>query len=177
MLPLSCARSHSFQRLRTRINLLRTDILLNGHIVAHGLLYKYCKISHFKKSAHTHQNFCSHGLQKLRGNIGRTHKLSQNIGLLGICGYKKKKRHLSHSKIDFWGDSGRVVAPMSKIYVKHRDVKKRFFLLLFFLSLFFLFFLFFFVFFIHPLAKIKKKFVFYIKLANLHQTVQKVLVE
>ena len=58
-----------------------------------------------------------------------------------------------------------------------RDVKKRFFLLLFFLSLFFLFFLFFFVFFIHPLAKIKKKFVFYIKLANLHQTVQKVLVE
>ena len=37
------ALAHSFQWLRTRINLLRTDILLNRHIAAHELFHKYYK--------------------------------------------------------------------------------------------------------------------------------------
>ena len=72
--------------------------------------------------------------KKIRGNIGGTHKQSQNIGLLSICGYKKKNRHLSlsRSKIDFWGSmwgiAGRVVAPnyVKNIRQTFTDTKKTF---------------------------------------------------
>ena len=55
-----------------------------------------------KVRAHT-KNFCTHRLQKIRGNIGGTHKLIQNICLLSICEYKKKRHlSLSRSKTDVW---------------------------------------------------------------------------
>ena len=37
----TCEGAHSFQRLRTCMHLLRTDILSNKHIVALGLLHNY----------------------------------------------------------------------------------------------------------------------------------------
>ena len=67
----ACARAHSFQRLRTRINLLRTDMLLSRHIVAHGLLHKYYKNYSFqKKSAHT-KIFAHTDYKKLEGTLVR----------------------------------------------------------------------------------------------------------
>ena len=65
----ACARAHSFQRLRT-------DILLTDTLLHMGCSSSIAHISHFKKSAHTHQNFCKHRLQKIRGNIGGTLKPS-----------------------------------------------------------------------------------------------------
>ena len=41
----------------------------------------------------THSKTSAHRLQKIRGNIGGTFKVSSNIGLLCICGYKKKPAH------------------------------------------------------------------------------------
>ena len=124
VLPLSCALAHSFQRLRSRINLLRTSILLNGHIVAHELFHKYYKYWSFQEKC-AQRPFVKTGYKKLEKTLGGTHKLTQNICLLRICGYKKKKRHhsLCPSKFDFlgsmWRVSGRVVASnYVKIYVK-----------------------------------------------------------
>jgi len=55
----ACVRAHSFQRLCTRINLLRTDTLTWA--VAQMLV--------ISKKVRTHQNFCAHRLQKIRRNI------------------------------------------------------------------------------------------------------------
>ena len=52
----ACARAHSFQRLRTRINLLHAHIMMNQ-----------------KKCAHL-KNFCAHWLQKIRGNLDSNHR-------------------------------------------------------------------------------------------------------
>ena len=58
---------------------------------------------------------------KNKRELGGTQKLSQNICLLSICWYKKKKNchlSLSRSKIDFWGVFGRAIVPnYVKIYV------------------------------------------------------------
>ena len=93
-----------------------------------GCSTSIANISHFKKSACTHQNFCSHRLQTIRGNIGGTHKLSQNISLLSTCGYKKKTGTLAEAvqKLIFEGSCGRVVAPnyVKNIRQTSTDIKK-----------------------------------------------------
>ena len=60
----ACALAHSFQRLRTRINLLRTSILLNGHIVARELFHKYYKYWSFQEKC-AQRPFAQTGYKKL----------------------------------------------------------------------------------------------------------------
>ena len=63
------ARAHSFQRLRT-------DILLTDTLLHMGCSSSIAHISHFKKSAHTHQNFCKQRPQKIGEKVGGTLKPS-----------------------------------------------------------------------------------------------------
>ena len=52
MFPLSCARAHRLQRLRTQINLLHTNIFLHSHIVVD---HKSTIVSQTKNILETHQ--------------------------------------------------------------------------------------------------------------------------
>ena len=71
----ACVRAHSFQRQRTHINLLRTNILLNIHIVAQG-----CRQEIFQGGPNKNKSSINHKKWKNFWNSGGLREVCENSG-------------------------------------------------------------------------------------------------